>query len=164
MKDLGEAQYVLGFQIHRDRQARTLSISQGEYIKNVLDRFDMLDCKPVATPVATGVKLLKSDCPTSPQEVEAMAAVPYQQAIGAIMYAMQGTRPDIAYAVTALSQFSHNPGHVHWTGVKRLLRYLRGTIDYKITYAGSPSSPASIRSFPALSGYCDAHWSSHPAH
>jgi transposase InsO family protein len=160
MKDLGEAHYVLGFQIHRDRQARTLSISQGEYIKNVLDRFDMLDCKPVATPLATGVKLLKSDCPSSPEDVEAMSAIPYQQAIGAIMYAMQGTRPDIAYAVTALSQFSHNPGHVHWTGVKRLLRYLRGTIDFKLTYAGSPSSPADIRSFPALSGFCDADWGS----
>ena len=160
MKDLGEAHYVLGFQIHRDRQARTLSISQGEYIKNVLDRFDMLDCKSVTTPLATGVKLLKSDCPTSPQQVEEMSKVPYQQAIGAIMYAMQGTRPDIAYAVTALSQFSHNPGHVHWTGVKRLLRYLKGTIDYKLTYTGSPSSSVSIRSFPALSGYCDADWGS----
>lgn len=89
-----------------------------------------------------------------------MAKVPYQQAIGAIMYAMLGTRPDIAYAVTALSQFSHNPGHVHWTGVKRLLRYLRGTIDYKLTYSGSPTSPANIRSFPTISGFCDADWGS----
>lgn len=84
MKDLGPAHYVLGFQIHRDRQARTLSISQGEYVKNVLERFDMMDCKPVSTPLATGVKLLKSDCPTSQEDIETMAAVPYQQAIGAI--------------------------------------------------------------------------------
>lgn len=90
-----------------------------------------------------------------------MSSVPYQSAIGAIMYAMLGTRPDIAYAVTALSQFSHNPGPIHWSGVKRLLRYLRGTMDYKLTYSGSSSSsPPDIHSFPVLSGYCDSDWGS----
>ena len=81
MKDLGEAHYVLGIQIERDRKARTLSISQREYVKNVVDRFGMLDSKPVATPMDTGSRLLKSDCPTTPQDVEAMAGVPYQSAI-----------------------------------------------------------------------------------
>lgn len=161
MKDLGEAHYILGIQITRNRQARTLCISQEEYLKNVLDRFAMSECKPVVTPLATGTQLLKSDCPSTPEDAEAMSAIPYQSAIGAIMYAMLGTRPDIAYAVTTLSQFSHNPGPVHWTGVKRLLRYLRGTMDFKLTYSGSSSpSPAGIGSFPALSGYCDADWGS----
>ena len=160
MKDLGEAHYVLGIQIQRDRQARTLSIGQHEYIKQVLDRFGMLDSKPVATPLATGTQLLKSDCPTTDEQRQAMSSVPYQSAIGAIMYAMLGTRPDIAYAVTVLSQFSHNPGPTHWAAVKRLLRYLRGTMDFKITYAGLPDAQIDIHSFPVLSGYCDADWGS----
>ena len=52
------------------------------------------------------------------------------------MYAMLGTRPDIAFAVTTLSQFSSNPGYPHWLALKRVLRYLRGTIDYKLVYGG----------------------------
>ena len=55
--------------------------------------------------------------------------IPYQSAVGALMYAMLGTRPDIAYAITSLSQFSNNPGYVHWIALKRVLRYLRGTIE-----------------------------------
>jgi hypothetical protein len=63
------------------------------------------------------MKLLKTDCPSTPNAVKEMSTIPYQSAIGAVMYTMLGTRPDIAYAVTALSQFSNNPGPVHWAAV-----------------------------------------------
>ncbi len=60
MKDMGEAQFILGVQITRDRAKRQLYLSQAEYVRTVLERFDMQDCKPAASPMATGVKLLKT--------------------------------------------------------------------------------------------------------
>lgn len=164
MKDLGEAKYVLGLEIERNRLLRTLTIGQQTYIKNILERFNMQDCKPVSTPFERGTLLQKSNCPNTPEGVEVMKHVPYQAAIGAIMYAMLGTRPDIAYAVTSLSQFSSNPGQAHWKAVKRVLRYLRGTIDYKLSYHGDPATVSSTSSVsfhdPSLVGYCDADWGS----
>ncbi len=134
MKDLGEAHYVLGIQIERDRKHRLLHISQREYLKNVLDRFGMSDCNPISTPMDINVKLSKQDCPITQEDRNRMYGIPYQSAVGAIMYAMLGTRPDIAFAITSLSQFSNNPGIVHWIALKRVLRYLRGSIDFKLTY------------------------------
>jgi len=151
MKDLGEAHYVLGIQITRDRSNRSLSISQQEYIKTIADRFGMSESNAVDTPLSTSDPLSKLDCPANDIDKEAMASKPYKSAIGALMYAMLGTRPDIAYAITALSQFSSNPGEKHWKAVKRLIRYLRGTIDYKITYGGARQKGAMI-------AYCDSDW------
>jgi transposase InsO family protein len=170
MKDLGDAEYVLGIQIERNRTSRTLSISQGEYIRNVLERFGMADCKPVATPLETSSKLTKADCPPPGSPTDAAFTRLYQSAVGAIMYAMLGTRPDIAYAVTALSQFNSNPGQPHWSAVKHVLRYLRGTIGYKLTYGPdaavggftSPKvGPLTSSSLP-LYGYSDSDWGSDP--
>jgi hypothetical protein len=115
MKDLGEAEYILGIQIARDRARRTLHISQTGYIKTILERFSMAGCKPASTPMDCGTKLSKADCPVNDIEKDAVKAIPYQSAIGAIMYCMLGTRPDIAFAITALSQYSSNYGTKHWT-------------------------------------------------
>jgi len=79
-----------------------------------------------------------------------MRGVPYASAVGAIMYAMLGTRPDIAYAVSVVSQFMHDPRPVHWKAVKRILRYLKGTQHYSLTYGvGQPSH---------FHGYTDSNW------
>jgi hypothetical protein len=83
----------------------------------------MNESKPIATPLDSGVKLSKADCPTTAEQNAQMENIPYQSAVGAIMYAMLGTRPDIAFAVTQLSQFSSNPGLPHWMALKRVLRY-----------------------------------------
>jgi hypothetical protein len=74
------------------------------------------------------------------------------------MYAMLGTRPDIAFAVASLSQFSSNPGQTHWAAVKHVLRYLRGTIDYKLTYGSTPHADTTGSQLPALHGFCDSDW------
>ena len=137
MKDLGEVDYILGIQVERNRKARTLTISQREYVKKVLERYGMADCKPVATPLEHNIKLAKTDCSVLSTPSQRLQ---YQSAIGAVMYAMLGTRTDIAFSVCALSRFSSNPGQVHELGLKRLLRYLSGTTDYKITYSGSGNS------------------------
>ena len=151
MTDLGEAHYVLGIQITRVRSARSLSISQHEYIKTIVDRFGMSESNPCDTPLSISDPFSKADSPVTAADIDAMKAKPYKSAVGSIMYAMLGTRPDIAYAITALSQFNSNPGEKHWKGVKRLLRYLRATIDYKITYGGPQQKAAMI-------AYCDSDW------
>ena len=69
-----------------------------------------------------------------------MRSTPYAHAVGSLMYLAISTRPDIAYVVGVLSRFSSNPGYAHWAAVKHLFRYLKGTLDYKLTYSPDPKS------------------------
>ena len=134
MTDLGEAHYCLRIQITRDRTKGAIQINQTKYIENILQRFNMQDCKPAATPMQSGIRLSKKMSPSNDKELEDIANVPYQNTVGSIMYAMLGTRPDIAYAVGAVSQFNANPGQGHWKAVKWILRYLQGTKDHCLQY------------------------------
>lgn len=127
MKDLGAAKQILGMRINRDRANGTLKLSQTEYLEKVLKRFNMIDAKPVSTPLASHFRLSKEQSPKTKQEKDFMAKVPYASAIGSLMYAMVCTRPDIAHAVGVVSRFMSNPGKHHWDAVKWILRYLRGT-------------------------------------
>ena len=85
MKDLGEATYILGIKIYRDRPKRLLGLSQSTYIDKVLKRFNMSDSKKGNLPMSHGTRLSKTQCPTSQKEREAMAKVPYASAMGSIM-------------------------------------------------------------------------------
>ncbi|XP_074297424.1 secreted RxLR effector protein 161-like [Silene latifolia] len=80
---------------------------------------------------------------------EAISQLEYSQVIGCLMYAMTSTRPDIAFAVGKLSRYTSNPSFEHWVAVKRVLRYLKQTMDYGLNYVGFPS---------VLEGYSDASW------
>jgi hypothetical protein len=153
MEDLGEARFVLGIEIRRDRSKRTLHISQGAYIKDILARFSMDQCTATHTPMEKGIKLAKAS-DNDPLALDANGTRDYQARVGALIYAMQATRPDIAYAVTALSQFCSQPTTQHQQAVKRVFRYLRGTIDHGITYRGAGNR----NSMPPLLGYCDSDW------
>ena len=110
MKDMGEADFVLGIKISRDRSKRFLGLSQETYIKKVLERFRMQNSKPIDTPIEKGHTLSLALCPKNNQEKEAMANVPYARAVGSLMYAMLCTRPDICFAVGLVSRFQSNPG------------------------------------------------------
>lgn len=149
MKDMGEASYVLGVKITRDRPKRLLALSQETYIKKILERFHMTDCKPVDIPVAVGESLSSEMSPSNTAEIQAMIKVPYSSAVGSLMYAMLCTRPDICYAVGLVSRFQVNPGVAHWKAVKKILRYLKGTMDYSLVYQGKDLK---------LIGYSDADW------
>ena len=151
LRDLGPIAQILGVQVTRDRSKRTLCLSQSQYAMDVLTKFNMADCKPVGTPMDPGVRLTKDMCPTTDAEREEMASVPYINAVGALMYLATATRPDIANAVSILARFSSNPGQQHWTAVKHLMRYIRGTLDMKLTY-----SPSSTGEF--LTVYSDANY------
>jgi hypothetical protein len=134
LTDLGPVSWLLGLKVTRDHENRTISLSQTAYINTMLDRFALADAKPYRTPMVPGVVYSKDDSPSSPQEAARMEKAPYREAIGSLMYASVATRPDISFAVTALSQFLDNPGEVHWEAAKRILRYLSGTKDFALTY------------------------------
>ena len=137
MKDLGDAFFVLGIQIHHDRSKGILGLSQRGYIEKVLKRFNMHSCSSCVAPIQKGDKLSKSQCPQDENERVEMEKVPYASSVGSLMYAQVCTHPDIAFAVNALGRYLSNPGLNHWKAVKKVTRYLQGTKDYMLTYKRS---------------------------
>ncbi|KAG8496917.1 hypothetical protein CXB51_008099 [Gossypium anomalum] len=136
MKDLGEATYILGVKIYRDRSRQLLGLSQGTYIDKVLKRFNMEEYKRGFLPMRHGISLSKEMYPSTPQERERMSKIPYTSAIGSIMYAMLCTRSDVSYALSMTSGYQVDPGEGHWTTVKNILKYLRRTKDTFLIYGG----------------------------
>jgi hypothetical protein len=98
----------------------------------------MKECKPVKVPIPVGVKLSVDQCPKTQEEKEDMSHVLYASAIDSLMYAMVYTRPDIAHVVGVLSRYMSKPGKEQWTTVKRVFKYLRGTVSYGLCYQGIP--------------------------
>ena len=140
---VGEPRWLLGMEITRDRARRIIEVSQRQYVEAVLKHFGMTDCRPTSTPVAANTKL--------PKLVEAEADIKsYQSRLGAVMYCMLGTRPDLAYAVAMLSQHSATPGKEHHEALTRIFHYLRKTTDTKLRFDGMKK--------PELLGYVDADW------
>ncbi|GKD75885.1 retrovirus-related pol polyprotein from transposon TNT 1-94 [Tanacetum coccineum] len=137
MKDLGPANKILGMQIHRDRVSREIWLSQKSYVKKILQRFNMQDCKPISTPFPTDVKLSSKMSHSSEKERMKMSRVPYASAVGSLMFAMICTRPDIAHAVGVVSRYMAEPGRGHWEAVKRILRYIKGTSDVALCFGES---------------------------
>ncbi|KAJ3489726.1 hypothetical protein NLI96_g1951 [Meripilus lineatus] len=139
LRDLGPTSLLLGVAISRDRAKHSISLSQKHYVEDILERFH------IALPQMTD------------EDKQAMASVPYINAVGALMYLAIATRPDISFAVSVLSRFNSNPGPDHWKAVKHLFRYLKGTMDHKLTYA--PLSSASKERFEV---YSDADHGGNP--
>ena len=99
-------------------------MTQERYINKVLDKLQMSDCKCKSTPSE-----LKLD---DENEHETVDPTMYREAVGSLVYAMICTRPDICWAITKLSQHLSRPLKVHWIAVKHVLRYLKGTLKYKL--------------------------------
>jgi hypothetical protein len=147
LTDTGPASWLLGIKISRDLPNKTLSLSQHAYIDAILTKYNFTDLKPLATPIDPTVPLSKNQSPSKLEDVAKMKNVPYREAIGSLMYAAMGTRPDIAFATSTVAQFCDNPGWVHWEAVKRIFRYLLGTKKLELTYGGDQRG---------LVGYVDA--------
>ena len=108
----------------------------------------MADCSTVSTPMTPGLVLTKD-------VLEIVEHGRYLSAIGSLLYLSMQTRPDIAFAVAYLARFSACPGEAHWKAVKHLFRYIRGTLDYRITYSKSaPSSEPFLVYSDAAHGDC----------
>ncbi|KAH9697754.1 Integrase catalytic domain-containing protein [Citrus sinensis] len=137
MKDLGEAHYILGIEIIRDRSKRVLGLSQKTYIDRILKRFNLQSCALGKAPISKGDKLSKSQCPDNDVDKARMQTVLYASVVGSLMYAQVCTRPDIAFPVGVLGRYLSNPGYEHWKAAKKVLRYLQATKDFVLTYQQS---------------------------
>ena len=134
MKDMRNASCVLGVEILRDRNKGTLGLSQRNYLKFVLKRFSMENCKPALVPMAVGIKLSEGMCPSTLEENKRMEKTPCASALGSLMYAMLFTRPDLCYTVGVLSRYQMNPGIGHWNQIKHDLHYVQATLDYSLCF------------------------------
>ena len=103
----------------------------------MLERFNVKDAKSVSTPLANHFKLSRSLCPTTTDEKENMASIPYSSAVGSLIYCMVCTRPDIVHAVSTVNRFLSTPGKEHWEAVKLIFKYLRGTSKLCLSFGGS---------------------------
>lgn len=143
IKDLGRLAYFLGIECHHTSHG--LILCQHKYIQDLLTRTNMITSKPVSTPMLPTEKLqLKGGTPLSAED-----ATRYRSAVGALQYLLL-TRPDIAFSVNHVCQFMTAPTVDHWVAVKRILRYLHGTITMGLCLTKSNSS--------LLSAFSDADW------
>lgn len=118
-----------------------------KYVRDVLTKFQMLQCNPVGTPVGLGLKL------TTDPEGRKVDSTLFKQIVGSLMY-LTTTRPDIMYGISLISRYMENPTELHLLAAKRILRFLKGTIDHGIFYKkGGPS---------VMIGFTDSDYASDP--
>ena len=139
MKDIGEAKLILGVKI--TRMGDSIMLLKEHYVKKILKRFEHFDVKPVNIPYDANTHLMKN-------RDDPMGQAEYAQIIRSLMHLMNFSRPDIAYVVCRLSRYTHNLNNGHWNALARLMKYLRGTMNYGILYSGFPA---------VLEGYSDAN-------
>lgn len=141
MTDLGLVTYFLGIEIKQNEN--DVFICQKKYAKEILKKFQMEECKAVSTPMNQKEKLSKEDGADKVDEGY------YRSMIGCLMY-LTATRPDILFAVSLLSRFMHCASETHLVAARRILRYVKGTVDYGVKYE-------SCQNF-KLCGFSDSDW------
>lgn len=141
LKDLGSLTYFLGVEV--SWLSDGLQLTQSKYIKDLLHRANMQDASSVSTPSTPQIDLtgMTSDAFDDPTL--------YRQIVGGLQY-LALTRPDVSMAVNKTAQYMHSPSIHHWQAVKRILRYLRGTVDHGLVLRYSSTAP--------LIAYSDADW------
>jgi hypothetical protein len=144
MKDLGTLHHFLGITV--ERCSPGMFLHQRQYTVDVLDRAGMAECKPCATPVDTQGKLSAIGPPVADP-------TGYRSLAGALQY-LFFTRPDIAYVVQQVCLHMHDPREPHLTALKRILRYLRGTLDFGLLLRQSSTMELRV--------YTDADWAGCP--
>ncbi|XP_051190186.1 uncharacterized mitochondrial protein AtMg00810-like [Lolium perenne] len=147
LKDLGPLHYFLGIEVVR--HADGFFLHQRNYAHELLERVGMLNCNPAPTPVDTKAKLSSSDGSL------ASDAPFYRSNVGALQY-LTLTRPELQYAVQQVCLHMHAPRDAHWAAVKRILRYVCGTMGYGLSLHASPSTSTD------LVAYSDADWAGCP--
>ncbi|KAK5841095.1 hypothetical protein PVK06_010003 [Gossypium arboreum] len=141
MTDLGLMTYFLGMEVNQEEQ--WIFISQQAFALKVLSKFCMSKCKPASTPVALGEKL------SSTSEHDRVDERGYRSLVGCLLY-LTATRLDILYAVSLLSRFMHYCNVAHFKAAKRVLRYVKGTLNFGVKFGRSNELK--------LVGYSDSDW------
>ena len=144
IKDLGLLNYFLGVTVDQ-RTDGSIFIGQKSYTNALLEKYSMTDCKPVGTPVSTDVKLTLSTDGQKPADTRL-----YQSAVGSLLHLSLRTRPDISFAVSLVAKFASSPTTEHWSAVKRIFRYLKGTVNLGLQYFPSKNEECE--------GFADASW------
>lgn len=144
MSDVGEVKSFLGMKVERNVEKRFLRISQRVFLENLLCRFNMQECKPIRTPMEYRLRLERG------KQAE-LTDKPYRELVGCLMYVAFTSRPDLCAAANYFSQFQSCPTEQHWVHLKRVLRYIRGTLDLGLVYSGNDGAPV-------LEAYADADW------
>jgi len=144
VKDLGSLSYFLGVEV--DRSFEGLHLRQTKYICDILDRFHMVGAKPLASPIVAITKL------SSTEGELIFDASTYCQIIQALEYCTI-THLDISYAVNQLCQYMYQPRTPHWQAMKRVLHYLKSTVNHGLFYTPS---------FLQLHAYYDSDWAGNP--
>ncbi|XP_071688698.1 uncharacterized mitochondrial protein AtMg00810-like [Rutidosis leptorrhynchoides] len=144
MTDLGPLNYFLGISVTRTSSG--MFLSQKKYATEILERADMMGCHPSRTPVETSSKLNTSGPPVANPTL-------YRSLAEALQY-LTFTRPDIAYAVQQICLFMHDPREQHFSALKRILRYIQGTLDLGLQLFASSTT--------SLTAYSDADWAGCP--
>lgn len=142
MVDLGDLNYFLGIEVLRGVEG-DIQLSQRKYAEAVLKRFGMDQCKPLGIPLLPKTSLVS--CAEGDQ-----VEYPYREVVGSLMYLMVATRPDLAAAVSMVSKFLERSGKDQVEAVKRILRYVRGTVDMCLGFKKGMSLQ--------MYGYVDANW------
>ncbi|KAJ7295085.1 hypothetical protein O6H91_Y213600 [Diphasiastrum complanatum] len=142
MIDLNLMHYCLGVEVWQ--KGHEVGLTQMKYVKELLHRFRLQDCKPVNSPIESDKKLSKLD------ESQSFNTTLYRQLVGSLIY-LTTTRPYICYVVGIVSQFMAAPTETHWKVAKRILRYLKGTSEYGLIYNKHDG-------LPELRGYVDVDW------
>ncbi|RWR85165.1 putative Polyprotein [Cinnamomum micranthum f. kanehirae] len=142
MKDLGEANFILGMKITKSCDG--IFLDQSHYVEKILKKYNYNDCKHVVTPFDSSTHLFPVE-----NDNDVINQKEYASIIGSLRFATDCTRPDIAYAVGVLSRFTSKPGRDHWHAIERVMKYLFGTKNYGLFYKKYPA---------VLEGFSDADW------
>jgi hypothetical protein len=145
MTDLGFLHYFLGLQVLQTNEG--IFLSQSKYACDLLRRFHMDDCKPTPSPFQSGVKV-SATC-TSPK----VDATLYRQLVGSLLY-LTHTRPDLSFVVCLVARYMQTPHERYWKLAKRILLYVRGTVQFGIHYSSGGT--------PLLVGFIDSDWAGDP--
>ncbi|RWS05910.1 gag-pol polyprotein-like protein, partial [Dinothrombium tinctorium] len=141
------ASCFVGIEIESVKNRNIVRIHQEGYAKKILKRFGLEECKPLSIPSDPHIKICKKMSTNVDNEEE--MHYPFRELIGSLMYLMVATRPDIAFAVSTLSQYLDKATKQHWNAAIRILRYIKGSLNYGITFSGNENT---------IFGYCDADY------
>ncbi len=152
MRNLGRLRWFLGMEIKYSDSG--ITVTQVQYINNILQTYGMNAAKTTTTPMEVNTTLIAN---ADDNDRRFMADKPYRELVGSLLYLSMCTRPDIAEAVGQLARHAKDPTQAHWVAAKRILRYLKGTLELGLHYHRHPETARNT-----ITGYADANWGTNP--
>jgi len=150
MKDLGVINHILGCEARHDEETSTTYLTQYQFAKAAIEKFLPDGTNPCETPSNPTIVLSRDMSPKTPQEKGETSKYPYREAVGTLLWLSLGTRPDISYAVSQVAKFNDCYGEEHWNAVKRIFRYLKGTVKLGLKFCSSEKSKDFLKRFNSL--------------